>query len=183
MGCQCVSLSGHYAFASTPWGLWLKVCSTMLPCKLSFLSSKQWLESKPQAASSFLDLLWNFWCQNQQTAQCLKEEVGGSPGSRPLLKSVQRGIPQTRTGLSNHVKGGKIENSTCTRPGKALYRGYLCFHFGYRSFETKVPKELEFPQESHAGKRKRLKPGVGQEEGLIWHLGAETGAETMLSQG
>lgn len=79
------------------------------PCKLSFLSSKQWLESKPQAASSSLDLLWNFWCQNQQTAQCLKEEVGGSPGSRPLLKSVQRGI--LRRGLAYQImwKGGKLK--------------------------------------------------------------------------
>ena len=46
--------------------------------------------------------------------------------------------------------------------------------FGYQTTETMDPKKLEFPQESHAGKRKRLEPGARQG----W-----TGAETLVMVG
>lgn len=122
-----------------------------------------------QAPSSFLLPGFALELLMSESTDCTVPKGGSGRVSwiQAIVEVSTKRNPQTRTGLSNHVKGGEIENSTCTRPGKALYRGYLCFHFGYRSFETKVPKELEFPQESHAGKRKRLKPGVGQEEGLI----------------
>lgn len=39
--------------------------------------------------------------------------------------------------------------------------------FSYQTIETMVPKELEFPQESQAGRRKRQKPGSSQRRKLV----------------
>lgn len=66
--------------------------------------------------------------------------------------------------------------------------------FNYQIVETKHPKELEFPQEALARRRKRLKPGASQWGNLsprkIFHTELttcqttllETEPQTMMSQ-
>lgn len=90
------------------------------------------------------------------------------------------------TGFSNHVKGEKSETSTSICPGKkeedSLYRLSVLLPLATGLFETQVPEELEFPQELHAGKRKRLKLSGSQRRNLSEDLGAESGVETILGQ-
>lgn len=50
--------------------------------------------------------------------------------------------------------------SNCNHPNRKYSKERHCAPpFGY---QTTVPKELEFPQESHTGSRKRLKFGVSK---------------------
>lgn len=56
-----------------------------------------------------------------------------------------------------------------------------CLSLSYHTTKTKVLKELEFPQKSHAGRRKRLKSGVSQKRGSILQEESYTVLATSLT--